>query len=63
MKFELDFSFVNLITLIFFVLKEVGVLKWGWFWILSPTIFYIGIPISIFCFVFLMVLIFDRNNK
>ena len=29
----------SILTLIFIVLKLVGVINWSWFWVLSPIIF------------------------
>lgn len=32
-------GFVGLLTIVFIVLKLVGVINWSWFWVLSPIIF------------------------
>lgn len=32
-------GFTSILTLIFIVLKLVGVINWSWFWVLSPIIF------------------------
>ena len=35
-------GFVGLLTIVFIVLKLVGVINWSWFWVLSPIIFSIA---------------------
>lgn len=32
----LDFSFLNIITVIFIILKLTGTIDWSWIWVLSP---------------------------
>lgn len=32
---------LGLITLLFAILKLCGVISWGWFWVLSPIIFFL----------------------
>lgn len=32
-------GFFGLLTVAFIVLKLIGVIKWSWFWVLSPVIF------------------------
>ena len=36
-----------LLTGIFLVLKLVGEISWGWFWVLSPIIISVGIGFSV----------------
>ena len=36
-------SFVSLLTLAFIVLKLCNVIKWSWFWVLSPMFFSVGL--------------------
>lgn len=38
-------GFPSLLTLVFIVLKLSSVISWGWFWVLSPTIFSVLIVI------------------
>lgn len=38
-------GFIGLLTIVFIVLKLTGVIKWSWWWVLSPL--WIGIPLSI----------------
>ena len=35
----------GILTIIFIVLKLVGVINWSWFWVLSPIIFNIALTI------------------
>ena len=39
------YSFTTILTIIFVVLKLLDLITWNWFWVLSPTIFGIGIGI------------------
>ena len=32
-------GFFGLLTVAFIILKLIGVIKWSWFWVLSPVIF------------------------
>ena len=43
----------SILTIVFVILKLVGTISWGWFWVLSPTIFSTGIGL----FILLMVLL------
>lgn len=37
------FGLAGLLTILFAVLKEIGIIGWSWFWVLSPLwIFYGG---------------------
>ena len=40
-------GFTSILTLIFIVLKLVGVINWSWFWVLSPVIFNIALTLII----------------
>ena len=40
-------SFVSLLTLAFIVLKLCNVIKWSWFWVLSPMVFGLGLTILV----------------
>jgi len=46
-------GFFGLLTIVFIVLKLVGVISWTWFWVLSPII----IPLSISMVVLIVLLI------
>lgn len=32
-------GFLGLLTIVFIVLKLIGIITWSWFWVLSPLIF------------------------
>lgn len=36
-------GFCGLLTIVFIVLKLLGIVNWSWFWVLSPLIFSIGL--------------------
>jgi putative effector of murein hydrolase len=36
MKIDLNFNFVILLTILFFVLKVMGYIHWSWWWVLCP---------------------------
>jgi fatty acid desaturase len=40
---------VSVLTIVFVVLKLVGVINWSWFWVLSPIWIDILIFVVIFC--------------
>lgn len=48
-------GFISLLTLLFIALKLCGVIKWSWFWVLSPPIisFILGIILIIIYEVFI----------
>lgn len=46
-------SFSGLLTIVFITLKLCGVIKWSWWWVLSPTL----IPLGILALVLLVVVI------
>lgn len=45
-------GFTEVLTIVFVVLKLLGVISWGWFYVLLPEIIavtlYIGVPLVIF---------------
>lgn len=54
-------SFVGMLTLIFIVLKLIGIIDWSWWWVLSPSL--IGI---LFMLIVLTLYVFmkdDTNTK
>lgn len=51
-------GFFTTLTLIFIVLKLVGVIHWSWFWVLSPLIFSIILGII---FVIVMYIMWRKN--
>jgi len=52
-------GFFGLLTIVFIVLKLLDVIKWSWFWVLSPFIFSTGIGIIII--VVLLVVLWRRK--
>ena len=54
-------GFCGLLTIVFIVLKLVGVINWSWFWVLSPMIFSISLTILILLIV--LALMIWANNK
>ena len=40
-------GFFGLLTIVFIILKLTKVIDWSWFWVLSPSIFSIGIGLVI----------------
>lgn len=50
-------SFASVLTLIFIVLKLVGVINWSWFWVLSPIIFSVGLGILAIVFFLIVAVI------
>ena len=55
----LNIDSVELITIIFVVLKLTGVINWSWWWVLSPIL----ISFSLLIVVFIIVLIIALVNK
>lgn len=49
-------GFCGLLTIVFIVLKLVGVINWSWFWVLSPMIFSISFTVLILLIVFALVI-------
>ena len=47
-------GFCGLLTIVFIVLKLLGIINWSWFWVLSPLIFSIGLGIIILLVFFLI---------
>lgn len=47
-------GFTEVLTIVFIVLKLIGVISWGWVYVLLPEIIavvlYIGVPLVIFLF-------------
>ena len=49
-----DIRLIDLLTLIFVVLKLVNVINWSWWWVLSPTwgslvLWFVGVMVYIVC--------------
>ena len=41
-------SFSSLLTIIFIVLKLIGVIEWSWVWVLSPLWIGVGLSLAIY---------------
>lgn len=54
----LDFSFLNIITVIFIILKLTGTIDWSWIWVLSP----LWINLILCGIITVVALIFVKNN-
>lgn len=52
-------GFSGLLTIVFVVLKLVGVISWSWFWVFSPLIFSTAIGLIFLIIVIILIL---RNN-
>jgi hypothetical protein len=46
-------GFSGLLTILFIALKLTNVIDWGWFWVLSPLIFSVGLVLIILVIVFI----------
>lgn len=53
-------SLTTVLTLIFVVLKLVGVINWSWWWVLSPTLIVAGLLLIVWAIV---IAIDVRDNK
>jgi len=49
-------SWVLLLTLVFVILKLTHTISWGWFWVLSPLIFTLGLVLFVLLVVGLILL-------
>ncbi len=47
---KINFSFLSLLTILFVGLKLTNHIDWSWWWVLSPTLFQVGL---VFLFLFL----------
>ena len=52
-------GFCGLLTLVFIVLKLVGVINWSWLWVLSP----IWIPTVLACIIMIVLIIITGRGK
>lgn len=48
---SIDFTFSLILTIIFMVLKQLNIINWAWYWIISPI--WITIIITIITFIIL----------
>ena len=64
---EDDFSLlkidsIDMITIIFVVLKLTGVIDWSWWWVLSPLLIPIGLLIVVLIVFGIISFIIKQNN-
>lgn len=53
-------GFCGLLTIVFIVLKLVGVINWSWLWVLAPS--WIPLAIALIVFLIVVVIAFFRNR-
>lgn len=58
-KFNVNTLLCGLLTIVFVVLKLVGVIDWSWWWVLAP----VWIPLEVGVIVLLMYLVYYLLNK
>ena len=56
-------GFLNLLTIIFIVLKLTETIAWSWFWVLFPTILNVGIGVIFLLFFIIFASIFGFTVK
>ena len=56
-------GFVGLLTIVFIVLKLVGVINWSWVWVLSPIWISLLLVIAIFAVIGLILSVIAFLNK
>lgn len=49
-------GFAGLLTIVFIILKLIGVISWNWFWVLSPIIFSTAIGMIFLIVVIILIL-------
>lgn len=54
-------GFADVLAIIFIVLKLVGVIKWSWWWVLSP--FWIGLIIYVLIWIGVVLYVVHDENK
>ena len=53
-------GFTGLLTIVFIVLKLIGVIKWSWWWVLSPALIGIALAILLFVIGIVLTIIVDK---
>ena len=59
-------GFIGLLTIVFIVLKLIGVINWSWWWVLSPIWISTGLAITILVLIMLIsavVLWYNERKK
>jgi hypothetical protein len=57
MEMEIDFSLLNILTLVFITLKLCHIISWSWWFVFSPTLILFSITYLIFALIFLFLTI------
>ena len=58
----LNIDSIDLITIVFVVLKLTGVIDWSWWWVLSPLLIPIGLLIVVLIVFGIISFIIKQNN-
>ena len=53
-------GFVGLLTIVFIVLKLVGVITWSWWWVLSPLWISALVALVILAIIFIVILVKEK---
>ena len=56
-------SFIGLLTIVFIVLKLLGVITWSWWWVLSPLWIGAALAIAIILIVVFIAIIYEVGNN
>lgn len=56
-------GFVGALTIVFIVLKLLGVIDWSWFWVLSPIWITASVVLGILIIVVVVILISDHMKE
>ena len=52
---------MGMLTILFIILKLVGVISWGWFYVFLPTIIEVGIAVLLIVMSIIATLIFNAE--
>ena len=52
---------LDVLTIVFIVLKLIGVINWSWWWVLSPTLIELGLVIVILI-IYVICVIYDNKK-
>lgn len=59
---NISFGGINLLTIVFIVLKLCDVVDWSWWWVLAPSWIPFALGFVSFCVWFLIVSVFDSKH-
>ena len=60
MKFDVNMGGINILTLVFLILKLCGVIKWSWWFVFLPSILFFILPFVVIGSLFLICMIGDK---